>query len=142
MGNVWQPVAGVRRRTCFSRALADFSLWLEIGYFSGADPFRNGNLFQAALLSSYSSNASSTSSKALRSIRVNGLPHYYGPLRLPARTVPSVMHSLGPLRSIVLDHQNTRRGLLHGNPVLVKTMFRNCSSGAEYSTRNAPHLGM
>jgi hypothetical protein len=29
--------------------------------------------------------------RPLRSIRVNGLPHYYGPLRLPARADPLVM---------------------------------------------------
>jgi hypothetical protein len=55
--------------------------------------FRNGNLFQAALLSSYSSNASS---KAPSLHGRYPLLHYYGPLRLPARADSSVMYSLGP----------------------------------------------
>src|SRR6267378_892726 len=55
--------------------------------------FRSGNFFQAVLLPSYSRNASS---KAPSLHGRYPLPHYYGPLRLPARAAPSVIDSLGP----------------------------------------------
>src|SRR5712691_1994093 len=55
--------------------------------------FRSGNLFQAVLLSSCSRNASSEAP----SLHGRYSASSYGPLRLPARTDPSVMYSLGSL---------------------------------------------
>jgi len=55
--------------------------------------FRSGNVSQAALLSSY---ISMFPVRPLCSTGVTPLLRSYGPLRLPARAVPSVIDSLGP----------------------------------------------